>query len=67
LRDSEKVKTVDELSRHLISRVPVPADPSINPKGSKLVSLKRLTKAENKTSPGATKLNSLKRLTKGDQ
>ena len=31
LRDSEKVKTVDELSRHLISRVPVP-DTGINGK-----------------------------------
>ena len=66
LRDSEKVKTVDELSRHLISRVPVP-DVCNNSKGSKLVSLKRLTKAKNKTSPGATKLKSLKKLTKGNQ
>jgi hypothetical protein len=66
LRDSEKVKTVDELSRHLISRVPVP-DVYNNAKGSKLVSLKRITKAKNKTSPSATKLKSLKKLTKGNQ
>jgi hypothetical protein len=64
LRDSEKVKTVDELSRHLISRVPVP-DPYGN--GAKLVSLKRLTKAKNKTSPNSPKLKSLKNLTKGNQ
>jgi hypothetical protein len=66
LRDSEKVKTVDELSRYLISRVPVP-DPYLNVKGSKLVSLKRLTKAKNKTSPNSPKLKSLKKLTKGNQ
>jgi hypothetical protein len=66
LRDSEKVKTVDELSRHLISRVPVP-DIYNNAKGSKLVSLKRLTKAKNKTLPSATKLKSLKKLTKGNR
>jgi hypothetical protein len=66
LRDSEKVKTVDELSRHLISRLPVP-DTYINAKGSKFVSLKRLSKAKNKTSTGATKLKSLKMLTKGTQ
>ena len=66
LRDSEKVKTVDELSRHLISRVPVP-NVYNNAKGSKLVSLKRLTKAKNKTSPSATKLKSLKKLTKDNQ
>jgi hypothetical protein len=66
LTDSEKVKTVDELSRHLISRVPVP-DVYNNAKGSKLVSLKRLTKAKNKTSPRATKLKSLKKLTQDNQ
>jgi hypothetical protein len=61
LRDSEKVKTVDELSRHLISRVPVP-DPYTNAKGSKFVSLKRLTKK--KIAPtNSTKLRSLKKLT----
>ena len=66
LRDSEKVKTVDELSRHLISRLPVP-NAYNDAKGSKLVSLKRLTKAKNKTSPSASKLKSLKKLTKGNQ
>lgn len=65
LRDSEKVKTVDELSRHLISRFPVP-DTSINGKGSKLVSLKRITKAKDKSSVNATKLKSMKKLTKGN-
>ena len=66
LTDAEKVKTVDELSRHLISRVPVP-NPSRDGKGSKLVSLKRLTKKKNKTShnTSTTKLRSLKRITKG--
>jgi len=66
LRDSEKIKTVDELSRHLISRLPVP-DANNYAKGSKLVSLKRLTKAKNKMSPSASKLKSLKKLTKGNQ
>ena len=66
LRDSEKVKTVDELSRHLISRLPVP-DAYKDAKGSRLVSLKRLTKAKNKTSPSASNLKSLKKLTKGNQ
>jgi hypothetical protein len=67
LRDSEKVKTVDELSRHLISRLPVP-DTDINAKRSKLVSLKRLTKKKNSTpnsTPNSTKLRSLKKITKG--
>jgi hypothetical protein len=66
LTDAEKVKTVDELSRHLISRVPVPnlyGDGT----GSKLVSLKRLTKKKNNVSDtsSSTKLKSLKKLTKG--
>ena len=65
LRDSEKVKTVDELSRHLISRFPVP-DAAINGKGSKLVSLKRITKARNGSSVSATKLKSMKKLTKNN-
>ena len=66
LTDAEKVKTVDELSRHLISRVPVP-NPYADGKGSKLVSLKRLTKKKSRSSPNAntTKLRSLKRITKG--
>ena len=76
LRDSEKVKTVDELSRHLVSRLPV-ADTGIKAKRSKLVSLKRLTKKKNSTPNTApssmpnsttnrTKLRSLKMLTKVD-
>ena len=66
LTDAEKVKTVDELSRHLISRVPVP-NPYGDGKGSRLVSLKRLTKKQCRTSPksSTTKLRSLKRITKG--
>lgn len=67
LTDAEKVKTVDELSRHLISRVPIP-NPYGDNKNSKLVSLKRLTKKKNRTpSPNSntTKLRSLKRITKG--
>jgi hypothetical protein len=71
LRESEKVKTVDELSRHLVSRLPV-ADTRINAKRSKLVSLKRLTKKKISTpdstpnnTPNSTKLRSLKRITKG--
>ena len=66
LTDAEKIKTVDELSRHLISRVPVP-DLSGDGKGSKLVSLKRLTKKKSKASPNinTTKFRSLKKITKG--
>jgi hypothetical protein len=70
LRDSEKVKTVDELSRHLISRLPVP-DTGLNGKSRKLVSLKRLTKKKDSkpsntpnSTPGSKKLRSLKKLTK---
>ena len=66
LTEAEKVKTVDELSRHLISRVPVPT-PYRNGKGSKLVSLKRLTKKKNRTiqNSNGSKLRSLKKITKG--
>lgn len=66
LTDAEKIKTVDELSRHLISRVPVP-DLSGDGRGSKLVSLKRLTKKKSKASPNlnTTKFRSLKKITKG--
>ena len=46
LTESEKIKTVDELSRYLTSRVPVP-DVQGDGKTTKLVSLKRLTKAKN--------------------
>ena len=68
LRDSEKVKIVDELSRHLISRVPVP-NPDGNGNGSNLVSLKRLTKKKSNRSytSSSPKLKSLKKLTKGNQ
>jgi hypothetical protein len=62
LRESEKVKTVDELSRYLISRVPEPATYTKG-KGSKLFSLKRLTKKKI-SAPNSTKLKSLKNLTK---
>lgn len=71
LTESEKVKTVDELSRYLTSRVPIP-DISSRKQGSKFVSLKRLTKtqdqydAEPKTSGANRHLRkfSLKKLTK---
>ena len=70
LTEAEQVKTVDELSRHLTSRVPIP-DLYGNGRGSKLVSLKRLTKKKNGTlngtpqrTPGSIKLRSLKKLTK---
>lgn len=49
LTESEKIKTVDELSRYLTGRVPVP-DVHGNGKATKLVSLKRLTKAKNQGS-----------------
>jgi hypothetical protein len=69
LAESEKVKTVDELSRHLISRVPLP-DTGMNGKHRKFVSLKRLTKKKDIT-PSRTpnnipsrKFRSLKKLTK---
>jgi hypothetical protein len=63
LTDAEKIKTVDELSRHLISRLPEP-DPYNNVRRSKLVSLKRLTKNKNST-PNRTKFKSLKKISKG--
>jgi hypothetical protein len=66
LTDAEKVKLVDELSRHLTSRVPVP---NLNGggSGSKLVSLKRLTKNKYRKSyrSSSTNLKSLKKITKG--
>jgi hypothetical protein len=49
LTESEKIKTVDELSRHFTSHIPIP-DLNSNRKGSKLVSLKRLTKTKNQIS-----------------
>ena len=65
LTESEKIKTVDELSRHFTRRIPIP-DLYGNNQGSKLVSLKRLTKSKTQTSDGP-KLRSLKKLTKVDQ
>jgi hypothetical protein len=64
LTEEEKVKTVDELSRRLTSRVPVP-DLNGNRRGSKLVSLKRLTKSKIEASE-SQKLRSLKKQTKDD-
>lgn len=49
LTESEKIKTVDELSRHFTSRIPIP-DLNGDRKGSKFVSLKRLTKTKNQIS-----------------
>jgi hypothetical protein len=64
LTESEKIKTVDELSRHFTQRIPIPDVYGKN-QGAKLVSLKRLTKSKNQT-PDGTKLRSLKKLTKVD-
>ncbi|MGD2099860.1 MAG: DUF799 family lipoprotein [Desulfobacterales bacterium] len=71
LTESEKIKTVDELSRYLTGRIPIP-DISGGKQGSKFVSLKRLTKTENqdadepesKSSRKHTRKLSLKKLTK---
>ena len=71
LTESEKVKTVDELSRYLTSRVPIP-DINGRKQGSKFVSLKRLTKKKNqhiaqpksRHSNRPLKKHSLKKLTK---
>ena len=62
LTESEKIKTVDELSRHFTSRIPIP-DVNGNKSGYKLVSLKQLTKSKNQIS-SRPKLRSLKELTK---
>ncbi|MGD8471344.1 MAG: DUF799 family lipoprotein [Desulfobacteraceae bacterium] len=62
LTESEKIKTVDELSRHFTNRIPIP-DLSGNGKGPRFVSLKRLTKSKNQIS-SKRKLRSLKKLTK---
>jgi hypothetical protein len=64
LTESEKIKTVDELSRHFTNRIPIP-DLNDNRKGSRLVSLKRLTKSKSQIS-NKPKLRSLKKLTKVD-
>ena len=71
LTESEKVKTVDELSRYLSSRVPIP-DLNGHKQGSRFFSLKRLTKNKHRSSdkPKPKGLNrhlkkhSLKKLTK---
>jgi hypothetical protein len=71
LTESEKIKTVDELSRYLTSRVPIP-DINGRKQGPKFVSLKRLTKTKNqhaaKSKPERRnrplKKHSLKKLTK---
>ena len=71
LTESEKIKTVDELSRYLSSRVPVP-DLNGHQQGAKFVSLKRLTKTRKppyvkalpKTVNRHLKKKSLKKLTK---
>lgn len=71
LTESEKIKTVDELSRYLTGRVPIP-DINGHKKGPKYVSLKHLTKIKNqhtaKPMPGRRnkplKKHSLKKLTK---
>ncbi|MEJ2220440.1 MAG: hypothetical protein P8X80_06465 [Desulfobacterales bacterium] len=62
LTEEEKIKTVDELSRHFTSRIPIP-DINGNKSGYKLVSLKQLTKSKNQIS-SRPKLRSLKELTK---
>ena len=62
LTESEKIKTVDELSRYFTARIPIP-NVKGNKSGSKLVSLKRLTKSKNQISD-RPKLRSLKKVTK---
>jgi hypothetical protein len=62
LTESEKIKTIDELSRHFTNRIPIP-DLNGNSKGSRFVSLKRLTKSKGQIS-NKPKLRSLKKLTK---
>ena len=56
LTESEKVKTVDELSRYLTSRIPLP-DVQESAKITKLVSLKRLTKAQNAAANSSAQSN----------
>jgi hypothetical protein len=62
LTESEKIKTVDELSRHFTSRIPIP-NVNGDKNRSKLVSLKRLTKSKSQISD-RPKLRSLKKVTK---
>ena len=61
LTESEKIKTVDELSRHFTSRIPIP-DLNGNRKGSKLVSHKRLTKTKKQISDSPEPNNSKKQI-----
>ena len=63
LTESEKIATVDELSRHFSRRVPVP-DLNGGKSGSRFVSLKRLTKKTEKQVPASSNLKSLKKQTK---
>jgi hypothetical protein len=62
LTESEKIKTVDELSRHFTSRIPIPDLNGVR-KGSKFVSLKRLTKTKNQISD-SPELENLEKQTK---
>jgi hypothetical protein len=62
LTESEKIKTVDELSRHFTSRIPIP-DLNGHRNSSKFVSLKRLTKKKTQISD-SPELKSLKKQTK---
>jgi hypothetical protein len=62
LTESEKIATVDALSRHFTRRVPVP-DLNGGRQGSRFVSLKRLTKTKNQV-PTISQLKSLKKQTK---
>ena len=74
LRENAKIKAVDELSRLLTRRIPVPQNFSYNYSAwdsestegiSKYKSLKRLTKSSNRL-VYSTKFKSLKKLTKKD-
>jgi hypothetical protein len=59
LTESEKIKTVDELSRYFTCRIPIP-DVNGHRKGSRFVSLKHLTKSKNQISD-SPELNSLRK------
>ena len=60
LTESEKIITVDELSRYLTSRVPLP-EAQDDKKITKLVSLKRLTKAKNQRPDSSAQPEAAKR------
>ena len=59
LTESEKIKTVDELSRYLTGRLPVP-DAHGNGKIGRLVSLKRLTKGKKEAPDDPAQLRDVK-------